>query len=122
AREAEAVHRQRVQLVRDAGRALLAAPDLSAALGSLAERAGRAVGAVGGLARLVDARDGRLVAEAGDGLAIERGADATARIVSDDDALHGELLVWRPEGRALRPDEADLLDALAVEAGLALRN
>jgi signal transduction histidine kinase len=122
ARWAEERHRERVQIVRDAGRALLAAPDLSVALGFLAERAGRALGALGTSARLVDAREERIVAHATYGLQADRRPDARTEIASDDGALHGELLVWRPEGRPLGPEETDLLDALAVEAGLALRN
>lgn len=122
ARDLETRHRERVQLVRDVGRELLAAPDLSAALRSLAERAGRALDAMSVTARLVDTRDGRVVAEARYGMPIEREPDAQARINPEDGAMHGELRVWRPAGRILAADEIDLLDALAVEAGLALRN
>ncbi|HEY3110702.1 MAG TPA: hypothetical protein VGL23_18230, partial [Chloroflexota bacterium] len=122
ARQAEEIHRQRVQIVRDAGRALLTAPDLSAALGFLAERAARALDALGASARLVDAREERVVAQATYGLQVDRDPDGRTEIDSKDGALHGELLLWREEGRVLGPEEADLLDALAVEAGLALRN
>lgn len=122
ARAAEELHRERVQIVRDAGRALLAAPDLSAALAALAERAGHALGALGASARLVDAREERLVAQATYGRPADREPDGRTEIGSDDGALHGHLLVWRPDARALGPEESDLLDALAVEAGLALRN
>jgi signal transduction histidine kinase len=122
ARDAEEVHRTRVQLVRDAGRALLAAPDLTAALEFLAERAGRALGAARARAVLVDRRDDRVVAAATYGMDLDREPDALATFAPDDGPLRGELRVWAAVGRDLADDEVELLDAVAVEAGLALRN
>jgi len=122
AREAEALHSRRVELVRDVGRDLLAASDLASALGLLAERTGVALGAIAVQAALVDARDARLVREAAFGEQPPRVADAAAPFDSPDGAFRGEVRVWYPEPRLSSPAEAVLLEAISAEAGLALRN
>jgi signal transduction histidine kinase len=122
AREAEETHRQRVEMVRDLGRDLLAANDLGAALGLLAERTGRALRAIGVTATLIDARDQRLVREASYGSPGDRTADQAAPISSPDGAFQGDIRVWRDPKRSPSPAEPILLEAIAAEAGLALRN
>ncbi len=122
AEEAQVLHRSRVQLVRDLGRSLLLATDLSSALRLFANRVTDALSATGATATLIDARSGGVLESASVGHPEPREADATAIYSSFDGGMRGELAIWRHGERSLLADEWDLLDALAAEAGLVLTN
>ncbi|HEV8634897.1 MAG TPA: ATP-binding protein [Chloroflexota bacterium] len=120
ARDAEAAHRARLNLIGDLSRALLAAPRLDDAVRALAEGTGTALGAVAVEVTLADVRTGRPAQRAAIGLAPDRPPELVASIAPEAAVLAGELRLWID--RAPTPEEQDLVEALAAEAGLALRN
>ena len=89
-----------------------------ALLDALVEQAIRVLDATYALARL----------DAGDWLPVERGAHAegavtaTTSLVDHDGARIGELVVQRPDGRALTADDEGILTVLARLASVALHN
>jgi signal transduction histidine kinase len=120
ARDAEAAHRARLQFIGDVSRALLVAPNLDDAVRALATRTGAALGAVAVEVMLADTRTGRPAQRASMGTAPARPPALAVPIAPQGARLAGELRLWIES--APTPAEQDLVEALAAEAGLALRN